>query len=154
MRTLFIGGTGMISTAVSRMAVADGIELTLLNRGQHPAEMPGARHLTADISRLDDVRAALAAAGEFDVVVDWIAFTPADIERDISLFRGRVGQYVFISSASVYQKPPEHYLITESTPLSNPFWEYSRNKIACEERLMRAYRDDGFPVTIVRPSMT
>ncbi|HSK47304.1 MAG TPA: NAD-dependent epimerase/dehydratase family protein, partial [Coriobacteriia bacterium] len=88
------------------------------------------------------------------VVVDWIAYTPDDIERDISLFRGRVKQYVFISSASAYQKPPEHYLITESTPLLNPFWEYSRGKIACEERLMQAYRDEGFPVTIVRPSMT
>ena len=91
---------------------------------------------------------------EFDVVVDWIAYTPDDIERDLALFRGRVKQYVFISSASAYQKPPAHYLITESTPLHNPFWEYSRNKIACEERLMRAYREEGFPVTIVRPSMT
>ena len=91
---------------------------------------------------------------EFDVVVDWIAYTPDDIERDLALFRGRVKQYVFISSASAYQKPPAHYLITESTPLHNPYWEYSRNKIACEERLMQAYRDEGFPVTIVRPSMT
>ncbi len=91
---------------------------------------------------------------EFDVVVDWIAYTPEDIERDLALFRGRVKQYVFISSASAYQKPPAHYLITESTPLHNPYWEYSRNKIACEERLMQAYRDEGFPVTIVRPSLT
>ncbi len=99
------------------------------------------------------MRAALRGL-EFDVVVDWIAYTPDDVERDLALFRGRVGQYVFISSASAYEKPPSNYLITESTPLSNPFWEYSRDKIACEERLMQAYRDEGFPVTIVRPSMT
>ena len=153
MRVLFIGGTGMISTAVSRMALAEGIELYLLNRGEHPVEVPGGHHLTADINRPSDVRAALAGL-EFDVVVDWIAYTPADVERDISLFCGSAGHYVFISSASVYQKPPQHYLITESTPLANPFWEYSRNKIACEARLMQAYRDERFPVTIVRPSMT
>jgi nucleoside-diphosphate-sugar epimerase len=153
MRTLFIGGTGMISSAVSRLGVAEGIELTLLNRGEHASELPGTRRLIVDVNHPENVRAALAGL-EFDVVVDWIAFTPDDVERDISLFRGKVGHYVFISSASVYQKPPKHYLITESTPLSNPFWEYSRNKIACEERLMRAYRDEGFPVTIVRPSMT
>jgi nucleoside-diphosphate-sugar epimerase len=91
---------------------------------------------------------------QFDVVVDWIAYTPEDIERDIRLFSGKTGQFVFISSASAYQKPPDHYLITEETPLSNPFWAYSRNKIACEERLMQAYRQQGFPVTIVRPSLT
>ncbi len=90
----------------------------------------------------------------FDVVVDWIAFTPAHIERDLNLFRGRTRQYVFISSASAYQKPATQYLITESTPLANPFWDYSRNKIACEERLLRAYREEGFPITIIRPSLT
>ena len=109
--------------------------------------------MTADIHNPADARAALQDL-EFDVVVDWIAYTPEDIERDLALFRGRVKQYVFISSASAYQKPPAHYLITESTPLHNPYWEYSRNKIACEERLLRAYRDEGFPVTIVRPSLT
>jgi nucleoside-diphosphate-sugar epimerase len=153
MRVLFIGGTGFISSAVSRAAIAQGIDLYVLNRGMRAAEPAGTRALVADINRPDDVRAALRGLG-FDVVVDWIAFTPDDIERDLALFAGRVGQYVFISSASAYQKPPEHYLITESTPLSNPFWEYSRGKIACEERLMRAYRDEGFPVTIVRPSLT
>jgi len=153
MRLLFIGGTGFISTAVSRMAIADGFELTVLNRGSRSADLPGAHHLIADIRRPGEVRAALANA-EFDVVVDWIAYTPEDIERDLDLFRGRVKQYVFISSASAYQKPPAHYLITESTPLHNPYWEYSRGKIACEQRLMRAYRDDGFPATIVRPSLT
>ena len=88
------------------------------------------------------------------MVVDWVAFKQEDIERDLELFRGRTGQYVFISSASAYQKPPAHYLITESTPLCNPFWDYSRDKIACEERLMKAYREENFPVTIVRPSLT
>jgi nucleoside-diphosphate-sugar epimerase len=153
MKALFIGGTGIISTAVSRMAIAEGLELSLLNRGMRSAYLPGSHVLTADVRRPEDVRAALRDL-EFDVVVDWIAYTPDDIERDLALFRDRVKQYVFISSASVYEKPPSHYLITESTPLSNPHWEYSRNKIACEERLMQAYRDEGFPVTIVRPSMT
>jgi nucleoside-diphosphate-sugar epimerase len=109
--------------------------------------------LVADIGRPQDVRAAVGDA-VFDVVVDWIAYTPQDIERDLALFRGRVKQYFFISSASAYQKPPAHYLVTESTPLQNPHWEYSRNKIACEERLTRAFREEGFPVTIVRPSLT
>ncbi len=87
-------------------------------------------------------------------MVDWIAFTPEQVERDVALFSGRTRQYIFISSASAYQKPPSHYLITESTPLANPYWEYSRNKIACEDRLMRAFREGGFPITIVRPSLT
>ncbi len=153
MRVLFIGGTGFISTAVSRQAVAQGFELYLLNRGSRPAQLPGSHSLTADIHKPEDVHGALQGL-EFDVVVDWIAYAPDDIERDLALFRGRVKQYVFISSASAYQKPPAHYLITESTPLYNPYWEYSRNKIACEERLMQAYRDEAFPVTIVRPSLT
>jgi nucleoside-diphosphate-sugar epimerase len=153
MRVLFIGGTGFISAAVSRMAIAQGLELYLLNRESRIANLPGSHGLKADIRRPQDVRAALQDL-EFDVVVDWIAYAPDDIERDLALFRGRVKQYVFISSASAYQKPPANYLITESTPLHNPYWEYARNKIACEERLMRAYRDEGFPVTIVRPSMT
>ncbi len=153
MKVLFIGGTGFISAAVSRMAIAQGMELFLLNRGTRGEGIPGAINLTADIRRPDEARAALQDR-EFDVVVDWIAYTPEDIERDIELFSGRVAQYVFISSASVYEKPPVHYVLTEDTPLHNPFWEYSRNKIACEERLMLAHRDDGFPATIVRPSMT
>ena len=152
MRLLFIGGSGMISTAVSRAAITAGLEVYLLNRGSRPA-LPGSHGLVADARRPDDVRAALGGL-EFDVVVDWVAYTPDDVERDLALFRGRVGQYVLISSASVYQKPPEHYLITESTPLRNPYWEYSRNKIACEKRLIQVYWDEGFPATIVRPSMT
>jgi len=153
MKVLFIGGTGFISAAVSRMAIARGFDLYLLNRGSRSAGIPGSHALTADNRRPDDVRAALQGL-EFDVVVDWIAYTPDDIERDLALFRGRTGQFVFISSASVYQKPPPAYLITESTPLRNPYWEYARGKIACEERLLRAYTDEGFPGTIVRPSMT
>jgi nucleoside-diphosphate-sugar epimerase len=153
MRVLFIGGTGFISAAVSRMAIDRGFDLYLLNRGSRGVNPPGSHAVVADINRPDEVRAALRDL-EFDVVVDWIAYAPDDIERDLAHFRKRVGQYVFISSASAYQKPPEHYRVTEETPLGNPFWDYSRGKIACEERLMRAYRDEGFPVTIVRPSMT
>jgi nucleoside-diphosphate-sugar epimerase len=153
MKVLFIGGTGFISTAVSRLAVARGIELYHLNRGQRPAEVDGVRQLRADVHDLAAAQAALHGL-RFDVVVDWIAFTPEDIERDLALFRGRTGQFIFISSASAYQKPPRHPIITESTPLYNPHWDYSRNKIACEERLNTAYRLEGFPITIVRPSLT
>ncbi len=153
MKILFIGGTGKISTAVSQLAVARGFELYLLNRGQQQKNPPGSRNLTVDINQPKAVRAALRNL-QFDAVVDWIAFTPEDIERDLALFKGRTKQFVFISSASVYQKPPTHYLITESTPLHNPFWDYARDKIACEERLLRAYREENFPVTIVRPSFT
>jgi len=152
LKVLFIGGTGVISTAVSRLLIERGIDLFLLNRGRCP-EAPGASHLTADINKPDEVQAALAGH-RFDVVVNWIVYRPDEIERDLELFRGRTKQYVFISSASAYQKPPSHYVITESTPLYNPFWEYSRNKIACEERLLQAYREEAFPVTIVRPSLT
>ena len=153
MKVLFIGGTGIISTAVSKQAIAQGIELYHLNRGSHPAVLPGSNRLTADVHQLEDARKVLQDL-EFDVVVDWIAYTAEDIERDLSLFRGRTRQFVFISSASAYQKPPVNYLITESTPLHNPYWKYSQNKIACEERLLTAYREEGFPVTIVRPSLT
>ncbi|HTP34684.1 MAG TPA: SDR family oxidoreductase [Candidatus Acidoferrales bacterium] len=154
MKVLFIGGTGIISTACTRLALERGIELTLLNRGRHATQTPpGARVVTADIE--DAAAVSRALAGErFDAVVDWIAFEPAQVERDMELFRGRTRQYIFISSASAYQKPAGHYLITESTPLANPYWSYSQQKIACEERLMRAYREEGFPVTIVRPSHT
>jgi nucleoside-diphosphate-sugar epimerase len=133
--------------------MAKGLELHLLNRGQRQANPPGSHSLVADIKKPDEMRAALRDM-HFDVVVDWIAYTPEDIERDLALFHGRVKQFIFISSASVYQKPPTHYLIRESTPLYNPFWDYSRNKIACEERLLQAYREEGFPITIVRPSLT
>ncbi len=153
MRVLFIGGTGRISLAVSRQAISKGIDLYLLNRGSHKDEVIGCHCVTADIQRPEDVRAALRGL-EFDVVVDWIAYKPAEIERDIALFKGRTNQYIHISSASVYQKPPVHYLVTESTPRHNPYSDYSQNKIACEERLLRAHREEAFPVTIVRPSHT
>jgi len=151
---LFIGGTGIISSAASALAAERGMEVTLLNRGRsqrEPAE--GVEVLTADIA--DDAAVDAALAGrEFDVVADMIAFTPDQVQRDIDRFEGRTGQYVFISSASAYQKPVAHLPITESTPLRNPFWQYSRDKIACEDLLTAAYRERGFPVTVLRPSHT
>jgi nucleoside-diphosphate-sugar epimerase len=154
MKILFIGGTGNISTAVTQLAAEQGIELTLLRRGQRAADLPATvRTITADIHDEADVEQTLGNQ-KFDAVVDWIAFTTEHIERDLRLFRGRTRQLIFISSASAYQKPATHYLITESTPLANPYWQYSRDKIACEERLMKAYREEGFPITIVRPSHT
>ena len=152
MRILFLGGTGIISTACARLAIARGLDLTLLTRGQRPP-IAGARQIAADINHPAEARRALGSQ-TWDVVVDFISFAPADIEARLALFRGQVRQFIFISSASAYQKPVTHYLVTESTPLANPFWDYSRNKIACEERLMRALRDEAFPVTIVRPSFT
>ncbi len=154
MKVLFIGGTGIISSASTRLAAERGIELTLLRRGQRTAALPKNVHsIILDIA--DEAAVAQALGNQvFDAVVDWIAFTPADVERDIRLYRDRARQFIFISSASAYQRPVGHYLITESTPLVNPYWQYSRDKIACEERLMKAYREDGFPITIVRPSLT
>jgi nucleoside-diphosphate-sugar epimerase len=154
MKVLFIGGTGVISTACTRLALQRGIDLYLLNRGKTQARIPdGANVITADIRDAD--AAARALEGQtWDCVVNWINFVPEDIERDIALFAGKTGQYIFISSASVYQKPVSHYLVTESTPLANPHWRYSRNKIACEERLAQEYRENGFPYTVVRPSLT
>jgi nucleoside-diphosphate-sugar epimerase len=154
MEVLFIGGTGIISSACSRLAVERGIELYLLNRGLTRRPVPdGAQILKGDIRDRNSAKSALGSRN-FDVVVDWIAFVPEHIENDLELFRGRTQQYIFISSASAYQTPPGKLPVTEATPLSNPFWEYSRNKITCEERLIRAYREEGFPITIVRPSHT
>src|SRR5450432_3014783 len=143
MRILFIGGSGVISTACTQLAVRRGFHVTLLNRARRPA-LPGTHQITADIA---DPAATAVAMGKqnWDVAVDFIAFTPTDIEQRLALLRGRIGQYVFISSASAYQKPLDHYLITESTPLANPFWEYSRDKIVCEDRLMQEYRQRNFP---------
>ncbi|MDX6446950.1 MAG: hypothetical protein QOH71_4024 [Blastocatellia bacterium] len=138
---------------MSRQAILKGIDLYLLNRGSRNKEVVGCHYLTADIRQPDDVREALKGL-EFDIVVDWIAYAPDEIERDLALFNGRTRQYIFISSASVYQKPPVRYLVTESTRLHNSCSDYSQNKIACEERLLRAYREEAFPVTIVRPSHT
>ncbi len=156
MKVLFIGGTGLISSACSDLAVEQGLDLSLLNRGLSTRySVPkGVRLLVGDIYQDEPGVAATLAEEQFDVVVDWMAFTTADIERDLRLFGGRTGQFVFISSASAYQKPPENYLITEETPLENPFWDYSQNKIACEKRLLQAHQQQGFPVTIVRPSLT
>lgn len=151
MRVLFIGGTGNISMASTRLALERGMEVWHLNRGRHAA--PGVRSLVADIRKPDDVAAALGDT-RFDVVVNWIAFNAADVERDVELFASRTDQYIFISSASAYQKPPSHPVVTESTPLGNPYWDYSRNKIAAEERLLHLWRERGFPATIVRPSLT
>ncbi len=153
MKVLFIGGTGNISVSVSKLAISRGIDLYLLNRGKRGETINGAHTLIADINQPDQVAAALGDQ-HFDVVVNWIVFHEHEIERDINLFRGKCGQYIFISSASVYQKPATSHILNEATPAHNPFWRYSQEKIACEERLMRAYRDDGFPMLIVRPSHT
>jgi len=155
LKVLFIGGTGIISSACSRRVVATGAELTILNRGTTTTRaLPDAAEvLHADIRDPSSVQAALGIR-TFDVVADFIAFTPQHLQTDVDLFRDRVGQYVFISSASAYQTPPARLPIVESTPLRNPFWQYSRDKIACEELLVAAYRADGFPATIVRPSHT
>jgi nucleoside-diphosphate-sugar epimerase len=154
-RVLFIGGTGIISSACSRLALERGIDLTILNRGASATRpVPdGAELLHADIR--DPAAADAALAGrEFDAVVNWVAFTPDQVQADIDRLRGRAGQYVFISSASAYQTPPSRLPVTESTPLRNPVWRYSQDKIACEDLLTAAYRDTGFPATIVRPSHT
>jgi nucleoside-diphosphate-sugar epimerase len=152
MNVLFIGGTGIISTACTELAVARGLDVTLLNRSKR-GPIPGAKTITADLA--DPAGTARALSGKtWDSVVDFVSFTPADIENRLALFKGKVGQFVFISSASAYQKPLTDYLVTESTPLANPMWDYSRNKIACEELLNKAYRGDAFPITIIRPSLT
>ncbi len=156
MKLLFIGGTGLISSACSELAVQRGHELFLLNRSSS-AKYSAPKHaavLQADIHADTAHLSALLADHRFDAVIDFIAFSPQDIERDISLFQEKTDQFVFISSASAYQKPVKNYLITEETPLENPFWEYSRNKIACEEKLMDEFRANGFPATIIRPSHT
>lgn len=154
MKVLFIGGTGIISSACAQLAVQRGIDLYLLNRGQ--SKRPSPTTTTILHGDIRDKESAARALGDhqFDAVVNWIAFTPEHIEMDLGLFHGRTQQYIFISSASAYQTPPANLPVTESTPLHNPFWAYSRNKIACEERLMQAYRQDGFPMTVVRPSHT
>lgn len=155
MKALFIGGTGTISMAISRLLIQQGWELYLLNRANRSTELQGdnVKFITCDINDEEKVQ-SLIADMNFDVVADFIAFVPAQLERDYRLFNGKTKQFIFISSASAYQKPLSDYRITEGTPLSNPYWEYSRNKIACEDYLMKQYRENGFPVTIVRPSHT
>lgn len=155
MKALFIGGTGTISSAITCLvSQTPGWELYLLNRGNRNEGLPANVHtIIADVGDEAAVAAAIAHL-QFDVVCDFIGFVPAQVERDIRLFSGRTRQYMYISSASAYQKPLSSPYITEGTPLSNPYWEYSRNKIACEELLMKHYREEGFPITIIRPSHT
>jgi nucleoside-diphosphate-sugar epimerase len=156
LKVLFIGGTGVISSACVREAVAShDVELYVLNRGKSATwGVPdGVRELRGDARDPASVRNAVAGL-DFDSVVEFVAFTPDHVQADLDLFRGRTGQYVFISTASAYQTPPSRLPVTESTPLHNPYWQYSRDKIACEDLLVAEYRDNGFPATIVRPSHT
>jgi len=160
MKVLFIGGTGTISSAISRLAVELGWELYHLNRGSRKGEFAGVTQIECDIRNEDvssikeKIRKAAGAVKRFDVVADFIGFVPEHVQKDFDVFNGLCGQYIFISSASAYQKPLSSYLVSESTPLSNPLWRYSRDKIACEDLLTQKYRECGFPVTIVRPSHT
>ena len=155
MRVLFIGGTGIISSGCAKRLVREpGVKLSFLARGRSARPVPaGVEVLQGDVR---DRRSVQAALGDrvFDAVVEWVAFTPEHVQTDIEQFSGRTGQYVFISSASAYQTPPARLPVTEATPLDNPFWRYSRDKIACENLLLAAHREQGFPVTIVRPSHT
>ncbi len=155
LRALFIGGNGIISSSVSRLAVSRGFDVTLVNRGRSDTRPPieGARQLTGDATDAASIAAAIGDE-EFEVVVNFRSFTPDQVRGDIRLFAGRTAQYIYISSASAYQKPVAHLPITESTPLKNPFWQYSRDKIASEDALVEAWRDSDFPATIVRPSHT
>lgn len=155
MKILFIGGTGTISSAITRqLAEKPDTQLYLINRGTHSDEVPeNIITITADINNEADVASKLEGM-TFDSVCDFIGFVPEQLERDIRLFRGKTKQFMYISSASAYAKPARSYLINEGTALVNPYWEYSRNKIACEDLLMRHYREEGFPVTIIRPSHT
>jgi nucleoside-diphosphate-sugar epimerase len=155
LRALIIGGNGIISSSVTRLAVHRGFEVTLVNRGQSDTRpgVDGVRRLTGDATDAGSIAAAIGAE-DFDVVVNFRSFLPAQVRADIELFTGRTAQYVYISSASAYQKPVAHLPITESTPLRNPHWQYSRDKIASEDALVAAYREHGFPMTIVRPSHT
>lgn len=154
MRILIIGGTGTISSAITRQLAASGHDLWLLNRGNRKNEVPtGVKQIICDIN---DEAEVLRQIGDtmFDTVCEFIGFLPSQVERDIRLFKGRTRQYVYISSASAYNKPARSHIITEGTTLANPYWQYSRDKIACEELLMKEYRENGFPATIVRPSHT
>ncbi|MCL2422266.1 MAG: SDR family oxidoreductase, partial [Defluviitaleaceae bacterium] len=156
MKALLIGGTGTISTDITRLCVQKGWDITLINRGKSSDRLPAninVNQWTLDINDEAAVRAKLEGQ-HFDVIANFINYTVDEVERDIRLFSGKTNQYIFISTASAYQKPRSHYLVTESTPLANPHWGYSRDKIACEDRLMAKYRQNAFPITIVRPSHT
>ncbi|GHV76553.1 hypothetical protein AGMMS49942_13740 [Spirochaetia bacterium] len=153
MKILFIGGTGTISSAITRALLDEGHALYLLNRGSRSGEFPEAKEIRGDINDEADI-AGKIKGDKFDVVADFITFTAAHVERDYRLFRDKTKQYLCFSSASAYQKPLQNYLITESTPLANPYWQYSRDKIAVEDFLVKKYREEGYPVTIIRPSHT
>jgi nucleoside-diphosphate-sugar epimerase len=154
MKILFIGGTGTISTAISKLLIQLGHDLYLINRGKRNSVLPEKAHyLIADIADEATVTGLIKDL-EFDCVVDFIAFVPKQLERDYRLFKGKTKQFIFISSTSAYQKPLSDYRVTEATTLANPYWQYSRDKINCEDYLMKLYREEGFPVTIVRPSYT
>ncbi|MBK8805793.1 MAG: NAD-dependent epimerase/dehydratase family protein [Bacteroidales bacterium] len=155
MKVLFIGGTGIISSACTNLAIEKGIELYHLNRGISISKrnVTGVKQINADIRNFEETQKILKDYN-FDAVVDWIAFTKEHIENDIKLFTGKTKQFIFISSASAYQTPPQHLPVSEKTPLENPYWQYSRNKIECENILMNAFKEKSFPVTIVRPSHT
>ena len=154
MKILLIGGTGTISSAITRQLATSGHDLWLLNRGNRKDDVPaGVRQVICDINNEAEVLRQIGGT-MFDAVCEFIGFLPSQVERDIRLFKGRTRQYVYISSASAYNKPARNHIITEGTSLANPYWQYSRDKIACEELLMKEYRENGFPVTIVRPSHT
>jgi nucleoside-diphosphate-sugar epimerase len=153
MKVLFIGGTGIISSACSELAITKGIDLYHLNRGKSKRKIKGVKTLLADIRNFEESKKVIDGH-HFDVVVDWIAYEPKHIQNDINLFTGKTDQFIFISSASCYQTPPESLPVTEDTPLYNPIWEYSQNKIFCEDILRKEYLKNGFPYTIVRPSHT
>lgn len=154
MKALLIGGTGTISMAITKQLVMMGHDVWLLNRGNRSEELP--EGVNVIVSDIDDEAATATKLGDmkFDVVCEFIGFVKSQLERDYRLFKGRTKQYMYISSASAYQKPVANYRITEGTPLANPYWEYSRNKIECEEYLMELYRNEQFPITIIRPSHT
>ena len=155
MKVLFIGGTGNISSACSELAISRGIDLYHLNKGKSAGirNVKGMKTIISDIRNFEETQKALIDYN-FDVVVDFIAYLPEHIQNDIKLFTGKISQFIFISSASVYQTPPQRLPVTESTPVNNPFWDYARNKIACEEVLREANQKNGFPYTIIRPSHT
>jgi nucleoside-diphosphate-sugar epimerase len=153
MKVLFVGGTGIISSAVSSLVVERGIDLYHLNRGESHRKIEGIKTITGDIRNVTDTKKALEKY-HFDVVVNWISFIPEHVKADIDIFSGITDQYIFISSASAYEKPITKLPITEETPLINPFWQYSRDKAECEKILLEAHKNNGFPITIVRPSHT
>lgn len=154
MKILLIGGTGTISMAITRRLASQGEEVYLINRGNRTSELPdNVKVINADMGNEEDVKAKLEGM-HFDSVCEFIGFVPEQLERDYRIFKDKTDQYMYISSASAYHKPVKSYIINEGTTLANPYWEYSRNKIACEELLMKLYREEGFPVTIIRPSHT